>query len=453
MQRYEKYKDSGVAWIGQIPEHWECKRLGALLTVFSSKNHTDKPLLSITREKGVILRNLDDETENHNFIPDDLSGYKLIKEGQFGMNKMKAWQGSYGISDYDGIVSPAYFIFNVAEEIYPKFFHLAIRSKFYVAHFGSASDGVRIGQWDLSKPRMREIPFFIPPISEQQTIATFLDDKTAKIDQTIANKQKEIELLKERRQILIQKAVTKGLDDTVPLKDSGVDRIGEIPEHWEVRKLRFDFNLSKGLTITKENLTDEGVFCLNYGEIHSKYGFEVNPLVHKLRCVSEEYLLTNSNSLLNDGDFVFADTSEDLEGSGNFTYLNSSETVFAGYHTVIARPKKNIESRFFAYEFDSPNFRNQVRTKMKGVKVFSITQSILKDLTLWIPPYKEQIEITEYLDIRTSKIDQVIVLKQQEIEKLKEYKTVLIDNVVTGKVRVRIKTKTNNQEKLIDGKR
>ncbi len=202
MKRYEKYKDSGVDWIGEIPRHWECKRLGTLLTIFSSKNHTDKPLLSITRERGVILRDLDDETENHNFIPDDLSGYKLIKKGQFGMNKMKAWQGSYGISDYDGIVSPAYFIFNVTEKIYPKFFHLAIRSKFYVAHFGAASDGVRIGQWDLSKPRMREIPFFIPPLPEQETIATFLDDKTSKIEQTITIKQKEIELLKERRQIL-----------------------------------------------------------------------------------------------------------------------------------------------------------------------------------------------------------------------------------------------------------
>jgi type I restriction enzyme S subunit len=194
--------------------------------------------------------------------------------------------------------------------------------------------------------------------------------------------------------------------------------------------------LGKGLTITKENLTDEGVLVVNYGEIHSKYGFEVNPKIHPLKYVSEDYLETNPEALLDNCNFIFADTSEDLEGSGNFTYLNSDEKVFAGYHTVIARPKSKINSRFFAYEFDSLNFRNQVRIKMKGVKVFSITQSILKDLSLWVPTQKEQEKIVEALDERCSKIDKTITLKKQEIEKLKEYKTVLIDNVVTGKIKI-----------------
>ncbi|OCW72330.1 restriction endonuclease subunit S [Elizabethkingia anophelis] len=435
MKRYDKYKDSGVEWIGKIPENWKVRRLGNLLTDYSEKNNSEFPLLSITREKGVILRDLE-EDENHNFIPDDLSGYKKLYLNYFGMNKMKAWQGSYGISKYTGIVSPAYYTFKISDLLYPDFFHLAIRSKTYISFFGSASDGVRIGQWDLSKTRMKNIPFIIPSFPEQQAIASFLDDKTSKIDQTISIKEKEIELLKERRQILIQKVITKGLDENVKFKDSGVEWIGEIPEHWEVRKLRFEFNLNKGLTITKENLTDEGIYCVNYGEIHSKYGFEVNPKIHPLRSVSDEYLDTNQNSLLKNGDFIFADTSEDLAGSGNFTYLNSNEMVFAGYHTVIARPKNSINSRFFAYEFDSQKFRNQIRTKMKGVKVFSITQSTLKDLIIWIPPFQEQLAITIFLDTKLEKISKAISLKQQEIEKLKEYKTVLIDNVVTGKVKV-----------------
>lgn len=239
MKKYDSYNDSRVKWLREIPEHWEVKRLGAILKDVSIKNHPDHPLLSITREKGVILRDLEDDSVNHNFIPDDLSGYKLLRKGQFGMNKMKAWQGSYGVSSYDGIVSPAYYIFDLDSQIIPSYFHKAIRSIFYIAHFGSASDGVRIGQWDLSKSRMKEIPFFIPLPEEQHTIAEFLDDKTAKIDQLIAIKEKEINLLKERRQILIQKAVTKGLDPNVKMKDSGVDWIGEIPEHWEVRKLKF----------------------------------------------------------------------------------------------------------------------------------------------------------------------------------------------------------------------
>ncbi len=238
IEKYPTYNDSGVEWLDEIPEHWEVKSLGEILNPISIKNHPELPLLSITREKGVILRNLDDEEENHNYIPDDLSNYKVLEEGQFGMNKMKAWQGSYGISKYTGIVSPAYFVFNLCGSFDPAFFHLAIRSKLYVSFFGSASDGVRVGQWDLSKSRMKEIPFLIPPVEEQTAIAQFLNRKTALIDKAIAIKEKQIELLKERRQIIIHKAVTRSLNPNVNMKDSGLEWIGEIPEHWELVAVR-----------------------------------------------------------------------------------------------------------------------------------------------------------------------------------------------------------------------
>ncbi|MCQ8213755.1 restriction endonuclease subunit S [Cetobacterium somerae] len=167
-------KDSGDEWLGQIPIHWEISKLKQILSPISIKDKTHLPLLSITREKGIILRDIENMEENHNFIPDDLSGYKMIEKGQFGMNKMKAWQGSYGISEYTGIVSPAYYIFKLIKDINPEFFHLAIRSKIYVPFFGKASDGVRIGQWDLSKSRMKEIPFIIPPLEEQERIISYI---------------------------------------------------------------------------------------------------------------------------------------------------------------------------------------------------------------------------------------------------------------------------------------
>lgn len=201
-------KDSGIDWIGEIPEHWEVSKLGQCLFPISIKNHPKLPLLSITREQGVIKRDIENLESNHNFIPDDLSSYKLIKKGQFGMNKMKAWQGSYGVSDYTGIVSPAYYIFNFIKEINGLFFHWAIRSKTYISFFGSASDGVRIGQWDLSKTRMKEIPFIIPPLSEQQQIADYLEQKSAEIDATIAHYEQQIDKLKEYKTVLIQAAVT-----------------------------------------------------------------------------------------------------------------------------------------------------------------------------------------------------------------------------------------------------
>jgi type I restriction enzyme S subunit len=203
-----KMKYSGNEAVGNIPEHWQMNKLRNSLKPVSIKNHPHLPLLSITRELGVIERNIDDPDENHNFIPDDLSGYKLIKAGQFGMNKMKAWQGSYGISQFTGIVSPAYFIFDLISDIVPFFFHLAIRSKFYVPFFVQASDGVRIGQWDLSKERMKEIPIIIPPAEEQIQIVTFIERATEKILTAISAKEQEIEKLKEYKATLINSAVT-----------------------------------------------------------------------------------------------------------------------------------------------------------------------------------------------------------------------------------------------------
>ncbi len=435
MNRYESYKDSGVEWLGEVPSHWEVSTLGKILLPVSEKNRPDLPLLSITRELGVIERNMDDQESNHNFIPDDLSNYKVLRKGQFGMNKMKAWQGSYGVSNFTGIVSPAYYIFNFIKSVNSEFFHWAIRSKIYVSFFASASDGVRIGQWDLSKDRMKSIPFVIPSESEQQKIAEYLDDKTAKIDQAIMLEEKQIELLKEHKQILIQNAVTKGLNPQVKFKDSGVEWLGEVPEHWEVKRFRNIFSFSKGLNITKENLEDNGIPCVNYGEIHSKYGFEVIPERDSLKCVDEKYLVFDK-SILNKGDFVFADTSEDISGSGNFTYLNSDMKIFAGYHTLIARLKLDSHYRYIAYFFDCLSFRNQIRNKVKGVKVFSITQSILKDTFVLLPDLESQHQIANYLDQQTAKIDHAIQLKQQQIDKLKEYKTVLINDVVTGKVKI-----------------
>jgi len=214
-------------------------------------------------------------------------------------------------------------------------------------------------------------------------------------------------------------------------KDSGVEWLGEIPEEWEIQKVKNIFNFSKGLTITKDNLQEEGIYCVNYGEIHSKYGFEINPAIHALKCVDESYLKSDLKSLLNFGDFVFADTSEDIEGSGNFTHLNSNIKTFAGYHTVICRSKNSTNVRFFAYLFDSITYRLQIRKRVKGVKVYSITQGILKDTILWIPPKEEQTLIASFLDEKTTQIDEAISQKEKLIELLKERKQIVINDAVT----------------------
>ena len=214
-------------------------------------------------------------------------------------------------------------------------------------------------------------------------------------------------------------------------QDSGIEWLGEIPNHWAMSKLRYLFDFSKGLSITKENLQDEGIPCVNYGEVHSKYGFEVNPQKHPLKCVNASYLKTSENALLNNGDFVFADTSEDLKGSGNFTHLVGDEQIFAGYHTVIARPHNANSSRFYAYLFDSKEFRSQIQLAVKGVKVFSITQAMLRSADAWLPSTDEQVKIANFLDHETAKIDSLIAKQEKLIELLKEKRQAMISHAVT----------------------
>ena len=205
----------------------------------------------------------------------------------------------------------------------------------------------------------------------------------------------------------------------------------DIPKHWNKKRFRDVFLFSKGLNITKENLVEEGVPCVNYGEVHSKYGFELDPQNQQLKCVSKDYLLSSPKSLLKKGDIVFADTSEDIEGSGNFTQLISDITTFAGYHTVIARPKQEVQHRYLAYLLESSSYRNQIRRAVKGVKVFSITKAILKNTTLWFPSLEYQTAIANFLDQKTAQIDEAIAIKEKQIELLKERKKIIIQKVVT----------------------
>ncbi|MFY7814991.1 MAG: restriction endonuclease subunit S, partial [Chryseobacterium taeanense] len=251
------------------------------------------------------------------------------------------------------------------------------------------------------------IPY--PPIEEQQTIATFLDDKTTKIDQTIAIKEKEIELLKERRQILIQKAVTKGLDDTVTLKDSGVDWIGDIPEHWEVRKFKFLCHITTGSKNT-ENKVENGI-----------YPFYV-------RSQTPERI----NSYTFDGEAIL--TAGDGAGVGKvFHYVNEK---FDFHQRVYKFSRfKDVKGKFLYYYLKN-NFYNVALNGEAKSTVDSLRLPLIQNFPVSFPEIDEQTKIVSYLEEIEEKIAKAILLKQQEIEKLKEYKTVLIDNVVTGKVRV-----------------
>ncbi|WP_081137369.1 MULTISPECIES: restriction endonuclease subunit S [unclassified Halomonas] len=422
--KYDSFKYSGFNWVGYIPVHWNVEKLGSMLNAVSEKNQPELPLLSITREQGVIKRDIEDQDSNHNFIPDDLSGYKVLRKGQFGMNKMKAWQGSYGVSAHTGIVSPAYFIFDFTREVDPHFFNIAIRSKLYVSYFGSASDGVRIGQWDLNQPRMRQIPLILPPLPEQRAIAAFLDNKSAKIDQAVRIKEAQIKLLRERRQILIQQAVTRGLNPDVPMKDSGIDWIGEIPAHWKVHR-----NFALFREIKQPGNADLPVLSVS---IHSGVSKEE---------LSEEENIRSIVKIENRSSYM-----EVLPGDIAYNMMRAWQGGIGAVHThgmvspayVVARPVDYLAGDYFELLYRTPNFIRQMDAASKGIADFRkrLYWDDFRDLMTTLPPLAEQKEIIQYSEQISEKVSYAISIKQDQIATLKEYKTSLINAAVTGKIKV-----------------
>lgn len=423
ISKYKAYKNSGFEWLGDIPESWEISKLGTCLSPVSINNQPHLPLLSITRELGIIVRDVENQESNHNFIPDDLSNYKVLRAGQFGMNKMKAWQGSYGVSQHTGIVSPAYFIFNFVKDINRDFFNIAIRSKLYVSFFGGASDGVRIGQWDLSKTRMKAIPFILPSLQEQTAIANFLGKKTAQIDEAIAINQKQIELLKERKQIIIQKAVTQGLDPNIPMRDSGVDWIGEIPEHWNVKKGKWLFTKADR-KITSE---DEIITCFRDGEVTLRKNRRLEGFTNAIK--------EHGYQGIREGDLVIH-AMDAFAGAIGVSDSNGKSSPV--YSACVAKSQEEVDVHYYALYLRNLALTGFIESLAKGIRERStdFRFSDFSILFLPVPPKQEQSEIVKKVSTELNNVDKVIALQQAQIEKLKEYKVTLINSAVTGKIKV-----------------
>ena len=281
--------------------------------------------------------------------------------------------------------------------------------------------------------------FLSPPLVEQTAIAAYLDEKCATIDVIIAEAKASIEEYKSWKASVIFETVTKGLNPNAEMKDSGVEWIGEVPGGWAVERLKAMFSFGKGLPITKEDLVEQGIPVISYGQIHAKFNTGVEVLPQLLRYVDAKWLESNANSLVSEGDFIFADTSEDMEGCGNCVYvdtLNEGAQLFAGYHTITFKPKRSKHNKFLAYLFKSDAWRTQLRSRVGGVKLFSISRRMLNLATVILPPQNEQTAIAAYLDSKCAAIDGIILEKEELIKELEHYKRSLIFEVVTGKRRV-----------------
>ena len=427
LRAYDSCKPSGVPWLGDVPSHWEMRKLRSIIAATAERNRPDLPLLSVVRERGVILRDITNMEENHNFVPDDLSNYKVVQSGQLAMNKMKAWQGSYGISQHDGIVSPAYFVFDV-NGVSRHYFHAAIRSKAYIPFFAQASDGVRIGQWDLSQARMREIPFPLPPLPEQAAIVRYLDYVDRRIRRYVTAKRRLIALLEEEKQAIVNRAVTRGLDPNVRLKPSGVEWLGDVPEHWDIPRLRNLGDALIGLTYDPQDVVEEeaGILVLRASNIFDGqlvYGDNVF-----VRSTVPEKLVTREGDIL----ICSRSGSRALIGKNARINAESAGTTFGAFMIVFRGANNDFlhlvfNSRFFEYQ-SAAFFTSTIN---------QLTLGILYGMKVPFPPLEERQSILRYVEETTAPIYKAVAAAHRKIELLQEYRTRLIADAVTGKLDVR----------------
>ena len=425
MEKYQEYKPSNVQWIGDIPMHWENKQLRSFLCLFTEKGHGDAQLLSVTREQGVIERDKDDKEENHNFVPEDLSGYKYIEKGDFAINKMKAWQGSYAVSEFNGIVSPAYYTCKL-RGVEKEFFSIAIRSKAYVPFFTQYSKGIRVGQWDLNPNALKTIPFFLPPLAEQKKIVSYLEGKTSKIDAYVAEKEKEILLLQELKQKTIADAVTKGLNPDVKMKDSGISWIGMIPEHWETKRIA---SLFLGKVDANADFKYHHAFKFYYGTLVPKN--EIGDI--------EEYKDTYVKySVLKKDDIIINGLNLNYDFVSQRVAIAPSDGIITSAYVVV-RPRKATNAQYYNNLFKTMDNMKLFHGMGTGIRL-TLSFDELKKQIVVVPPKDEQCAIVAYIDEKCKKIDTLVSELQAEIDNMKEYKQRLIADCVTGQVNVQNET-------------
>ena len=275
MEKYSEYKDCGVQWLGKIPSHWEVKRLASYFTERKVKV-SDKEFAPLSVTKNGIYPQLENVAKTN-----DGDNRKLVLSGDFVINSRSDRKGSSGVAKQDGSVSLINIVLKPRKNIYPDFCNYLLKCYSFIEEYYRNGRGIVADLWTTRYDEMKTIKIPVPLLNEQKTIVRYLNKVTSNIDKAIAQQQKMIDLLNERKQIIINNAVTKGLNPNVPMKDSGVDWIGEIPAHWSINRFRNLYKTKTGITFTKAQLTDEGQSVISYGQIHSKdnWGASVNPIL------------------------------------------------------------------------------------------------------------------------------------------------------------------------------
>ena len=432
---YENMKDSGIEWIGSVPSHWRVYTLYQLVNQVKNKNCDlqEKNLLSLSY--GKIKRKDIDSSDG--LLPASFDGYNIIEAGDIVL-RLTDLQNDHtslrvGLATERGIITSAYTTLRPIDIRNSKYLYYLIHAFDLKKGFYGMGSGVRQG---LNYAEVKDLRVVLPSQDEQNAIIRFLDDQCNQIDTLVHETKKNIEDYKLWKASIVEETITRGINPNAKTKKCDLEWISEIPHSWKTDRLKDLFVFGKGLPITKENLVEQGVSVISYGQIHAKYNNGTSITEPLLRYVPDTYVETNPESLVHEGDILVADTSEDVAGCGNCAYVDKEMMLFAGYHTIILRSIIGHDNKYLAYLFKTDAWRSQIRTRVSGVKLFSVSKKILNLATVILPPEEERAEIVRFLDEKCDAIDSLIDSKQALLVDLESYKRSLIYEVVTGKRKV-----------------
>ncbi|HCJ5598014.1 TPA: restriction endonuclease subunit S [Escherichia coli] len=441
MPKYEAYKESGVDWLGEVPDCWDLVPIRGLLNFRNEKNDpiVTEDVLSLSIANGVTQYS--DEGRGGNKRKDDLTAYKIARPNDIVMNSMNVIVGAVGVSKYFGAISPVYYaLYAKDDSVLISFYERIFQNEGFQRGLLRLGKGILIKFGDsgkmntirmkISQNDLKVLMFPKPDSKTQLLISNFLDQKTAQIDEAIAIKEQQISLLKERKQIIIQQAVTQGLDPNVPMKDSGVDWIGKIPEHWEVVPLKRLAVLSPSVKVSNRKSKELVTFLAM--EKVSTDGYIDQDTLMPICDVSQGF------TVFNKGDVIVAKITPCFE-NGKSAWLNNLQTEF-GYGSTefhVLRCGQRIIGSFLYLIVSSPLFLNAGEAMMTGsAGQKRVPSSFIQNFPTAIPGVAEQEKIVSKVKELFSQIDVVVASTENQIEKLKEYKTTLINSAVTGKIKI-----------------
>lgn len=424
---YPAYKDSKIHWLGELPAHWTTKPLWTLFRRTKRIGFKSEQLLSVYRDHGVIPKASRDD--NNNKASDDLSVYQLVKPGDLAINKMKAWQGSVAISEHQGIVSPAYFIYEATHQEDSRYLHYLLRSPRYITGYLSISKGIRVNQWDLEPQYHSRTPVVLPPKVEQTAIATFLDSETAKIDELIAEQEKLITLLAQKYQATISQAVTKGLNPDAPMKDSGVAWLGEIPAHWATPPLYLRYSCELGKMLDSGRITGAHLvpYLRNVDVQWANVNFEDLPSMDIEPGEHDRYTVRNGDLLVCEG------------GEVGRTAIVQEAPELLGFQKALHRMRAIANDESPSFMFYTLNWAAKYGVFDGGgqATIAHLTGEQLRKYRFPKPPIVEQTAIAALLDLESTRLNALTTEATRGIALLKERRSALISAAVTGKIDVR----------------